>query len=245
MNEGRDQKRSPGGRGLSRVDREEQGDLLADAVTGFHSPPPNGESGEESATDVESKVAAAPDLEDALVPEDESAFELSSESKRREGNADEPPVGSIPESAWEQKMAWAKERAAAGREKEALELYQELVQEDPTSVRALNNLGVLQDEMGDAEGAVATLRAAKAIQPTNQEILGNLGAALGTLGRYRDAEKELRSAFRLDPSNLQVRANLGILLYRRGFMNRPSPNWRSSAGPFPRMPRPSFTWARP
>ena len=89
-------------------------------------------------------------------------------------------------------------------------------QEDPTSVRALNNLGVLLDEMGEPEGAVAQLRAAQKIEPRNQEVLGNLGAALGAMGRYAEAEEELRSAFRLDPSNLQIRANLGILLFRRG-----------------------------
>jgi Flp pilus assembly protein TadD len=113
-------------------------------------------------------------------------------------------------------MAWAKEQAAEGRLGDARGLYRELVEEDPTNVRALNNLGILLDEMGDPEGAVAQLRAAKRIDPHNQEVLGNLSAALGAMGRYADAEEELRLALRLDPSNLEIRANLGLLLFRRG-----------------------------
>lgn len=214
MNDGRDGGKRPGGRGPGRVDREEQGDLLAEAVTGFFSFGRKPKS--QSEFDQEGKAGAAPEVQETVVPENGATLELRSESNPNESDEGDLPPDSIPESAWERKMAWAKERAAAGRQDEAFELYRELVQEDPTNVRALNNLGVLQDEMGDAEGAVATLRAAKKIQPANQEILGNLGAALGTLGRYKDAEKELRNAFRLDPSNLQVRANLGILLYRRG-----------------------------
>ena len=216
MSEESDGGKRPRGRGLSRVDREEQGDLLAEAVTGFFSFGRKAESKEDPDADHEGEGSLVPEAHKPGAVEESDTFQLRSESDRNDGDEEASSVEAIPESAWEQKMAWAKERAAAGRQEEALELYQELVQEDPVNVRALNNLGVLQDEMGDAEGAVATLRAAKKIQPTNQEILGNLGAALGTLGRYKDAEKELRNAFRLDPSNLQVRANLGILLYRRG-----------------------------
>ena len=76
MNEGQDQKRSPEGRGLSRVDREEQGDLLADAVTGFLSPKRNGEAGEDPASIEESKVPVAPESEEAVVPEDEMVGQL-------------------------------------------------------------------------------------------------------------------------------------------------------------------------
>jgi len=179
------------------VSREEQGDLLADAVTGFFTIRPG-----DSDSDEESK-----DGPDPIGREDRSGSEPP-------GTLAESDT--IPESIWEQKMAWAKARARDGRLEEAAELYRELLEEQPDNVRALNNLGVLLDEMGDAEGAVARLRAAKGIEPRNQEVLGNLGAALGALGRYGEAEEELRLAYRIDPSNLQVRANLGILLFRRG-----------------------------
>jgi tetratricopeptide (TPR) repeat protein len=198
---------------VKKVRREEQGDLLANAVSGL--------------------FAQADDEESSRAPEDGSSREraqaseagaLSGESPSMPPSEDAESEGSqvetIPDSPWEQKMAWAKKRAKAGRLEEAEELYRELVEEDPDNVRALNNLGVLLDEMGDSEGAVAHLKAARRIEPTNQEILGNLGAALGSMGKYAEAEEELRTAYRLDPTNHQIRANLGILLFRRGLYDQ-------------------------
>jgi Flp pilus assembly protein TadD len=186
MNDGYESGSGKGPRRSQKVDRAEQGDLLADAVTGLFSQQAS--------------------LEIPEGPEKEAVGET----------APVPEAGPMPDSLWEQKIAWAKERAREGRLEEAEELYRELVEEDPTSVRALNNLGVLLDEMGDHEGAVVQLRAARRIDPQNQEILGNLGAALGAMGRYAEAEEALRVAFRLDPTSLEIRTNRGILLFRRG-----------------------------
>ncbi|MGD2121341.1 MAG: tetratricopeptide repeat protein [Gemmatimonadota bacterium] len=184
-----------------RVSREEQGDLLADAVTGLFS-------------------RVSEDSDPRVVGEELEATGTGSaeQSEDTPHEVEEGPasVETIPDSLWEQKMAWAKARAGDGRLEEAEELYRELVEDQPTNVRALNNLGVLLDEMGDPEQAVKYLRAAKAIEPRNHEVLGNLGAALAALGRYAEAEGELRVAYRADPNNLQIRANLGILLFRRG-----------------------------
>jgi len=208
MNDSNDKGPGKGPRRIQKANREEQGDLLAQAVTGFSFPQADGESpdGAEEETPKEDSPAAEGEVE--------SGAESGAESAPEEDG--DPETGSIPDSPWEQKMAWAKRRAREGRLEEAEELYRELVEENPTSVRALNNLGILLDEMGDPEEAVAQLRAAQRIEPKNQEILGNLGAALGALGRYAEAEEELRTAFRMDPTNLEIRANLGILLFRRG-----------------------------
>lgn len=191
-------------RGGKPADREEQGDLLADAMTGLFSRDESADSPPEAA-------------EGTPIPEGEpekpaSPEEVRSDAGDASGSREEP----IPDSPWEQKMAWAKRRFREGKLKEAEELYRELVREAPDSVRALNNLGVLLDEKGDREEAVIHLRTAKRLDPHNQEVLGNLGVALGAMGRYAEAEQELRHAVRLDPANLEVRANLGILLFRRG-----------------------------
>ena len=177
--------------GKRKVTPEEQGDLLVNAMTGLFSQQP---------------------VEDGSHDREE---ETSGENPERESDSKED-AEPIPDSPWERKMAWAKQRVREGRLEDAAELYRELVEEDPTSVRALNNLGVILDESGDPEGAVTRLQAARRIEPQNQEVLGNLGAALGSLGRFAESEEILRSAFRLDPSNLQIRTNLGILLFRRG-----------------------------
>jgi len=245
--------------------REEQGDLLADAVSGaFRSGDPlpgeEGRVGEpgspEEATGVESipvgaeyatpegGVEAGDGAEEVLLPEDRGAVEaeaggdgvpeVSGENLPLEmvmedalpepapgGDPEpaeevEPRPEPIPLSPWEQKMAWAKERAREGRLGEAEELYRELLHENPDSVRARNNLGIILDEKGDHQGAVAELQVARQLEPKNGEVLGNLGAALGAMGRYPEAEDALRAAHRLDPSNLEIRANLGILFFRKG-----------------------------
>ncbi len=103
-----------------------------------------------------------------------------------------------------------------GRLEEAVQVYRELLSRDPSHLKARNNLGVLQDRMGNHEAALEHFRTALEIEPENPELLGNLGAALGALARFDEAEKVLRRAMRLDPSRVDVRANLGILHFRRG-----------------------------
>jgi Flp pilus assembly protein TadD len=245
--------------------REEQGDLLADAVSGAFrgdeplpeedggagepddleeaapqevTPPGQGEASEveggapelaegrepvpessEGAPAAEAAMEATPPKpagEDLAPPMEDAVSEPAERADPEAAEEGEPAPGPIPLSPWEQKMAWAKERAREGRLADAEELYRELLQEDPDSVRARNNLGILLDERGDHQGAVAELQIARQLEPKNGEVLGNLGAALGAMGRYVEAEDALRAAHRLDPSNLEIRANLGILYFRKG-----------------------------
>lgn len=224
--------------------REEQGDLLADAVSGAFmgdEPEPEVEAGLQGPEGQAGKAEDGPgvsddgDGESGPVPasaRDEEGLpqppaldprlEGDPEPAREEHALPEPARGEdtisepVPLTAWEQKMSWAKERAREGRRAEAEELYRELLQENPDSVRARNNLGILLDENGDHQGAVAELSIARQLNPRNGEVLGNLGAALGAMGRYVEAEEALRAAHRLDPSNHEIRANLGILYFRKG-----------------------------
>lgn len=236
MKDGQERKPGQSSRRIQKVTREEQGDLLADAVTGLF--PQEDERGTLEAPGEESGAfeAPAPEAGAGEAASDERVsgqMEPEGPTPRRSPETEVgpsagslPPVEergvteAIPEAPWERKMAWAKERAREGRLEEAEELYRELVEEDPTNVRALNNLGILLDEMGNAEGAVEQLRTARRIDPQNLEVLGNLGAALAALGKYGEAEEELRHAFRMDPTNLEIRANLGILLFRRGLYHQ-------------------------
>ncbi len=230
------------------IRREEQGDLLADAVTGAFL---GGEPGPEEEEGVAAPEAGGDEPQGASGVREElppvARQEESPPVARQEESPPTPtpapgvegepepradvggrpvPAGEedgevaaetpIPPTPWEQKMAWAKERAREGRKAEAEELYRELLRENPESVRARNNLGILLDEKGDHEGAVAELRIARQLEPRNGEVLGNLGVALGALGRYEEAGEALRAAHRLDPSNPEIRANLGILYFRKG-----------------------------
>lgn len=169
-------------------------------------------SGEEAAEKADGGPAAKAASGGRSGPDSARGEHALPEPARGEDTITEP----IPLTAWEQKMSWAKERAREGRRAEAEELYRELLQENPDSVRARNNLGILLDENGDHQGAVAELSIARQLNPRNGEVLGNLGAALGAMGRYVEAEEALRAAHRLDPSNHEIRANLGILYFRKG-----------------------------
>jgi Flp pilus assembly protein TadD len=192
----------------------EQGDLMADAESAATAQEavegePAGEH-PESASEGEAQDPGA--LPEGEPPE----LEMTMEAEVGAEDDVEEDLLTIPDSAWEQKLAWAKEQARGGRLEEAADLYRELVEEDPVSVRARNNLGILLDEMGNHEEAVELFEGARTLDPENQEILCNLGAALGAMGRFPEAEEVLQQALRLGPADLLVRTNLGILFFRRG-----------------------------
>lgn len=227
--------------------REEQGDLLAEAlgkVMGRGMVPGKarseageggGKSSENPGPEREGEEAVTGKMEEEMIREgkdgpmvetaeaghrgsDRPAENLEPLEAPETSEAVDPPAApeAIPDSPWEQKMAWAKERVREGRLDDALDLYRELVAEEPSSVRALNNLGILLDEMGEHAEAATCLERAQALDPQNLEVAGNLGAALGALGKYQAAEEQLRKVLRREPENVEVRANLGILFYRRG-----------------------------
>lgn len=104
----------------------------------------------------------------------------------------------------------------AGRVGEALAVYRRILDENPGSLKARNNLGVLHDELGQHELALEQFEAAEKLGPDNVEVLVNLGSTLGVVARYEEAEAALRKAVRLEPESVSVRAALGILHFRRG-----------------------------
>jgi len=155
------------------VPREEQGDLLTGAVH-EEAARPTGRPGE--ADPSESSEPEAPTSEPGEPNESgeeaaettrpvEEAVKEGEEESREDPERTEAEVEAsgptIPDSPWEQKLAWAKERVQDGRREDALELYRELVEEDPSSVRALNNLGILLDEMGQHAEAAGLIKDAR------------------------------------------------------------------------------------
>jgi tetratricopeptide (TPR) repeat protein len=116
----------------------------------------------------------------------------------------------------DERLSQARELVREGRVHDAIQLYGEVVADNPQSLKARNNLGVLYDELGQHERALEQFEAARAIDGDNVEVLSNIGSALLGLGRFPDAERELRRAMKLDPQNVEVRAHLGVLHFRRG-----------------------------
>ena len=148
--------------------------------------------------------------EDA-VPSDEGeecvpvSFDMVSEEGRP---LPAPPAG--------EQLGRAKELVRDGRIDEAIALYREILAQNPSNLKARNNLGVLYDELGSLDLALEQFEAAELIEPENVELLNNYGSVLGAMGRYDDAADLLRCAQRLEADNILVRASLGILHFRRG-----------------------------
>ena len=84
--------------------------------------------------------------------------------------------------------------------------------ESATHAQAHVAAGFAKLRQGDAETAVAELRAAFQGKPSNAAIATDLGFALGKLGKTREAEGYLRKAIELDPKRFYAYANLAELL---------------------------------
>jgi tetratricopeptide (TPR) repeat protein len=125
-----------------------------------------------------------------------------------EGPPKPPPAG--------ERLNRARDLAAAGRSQEAMDLYRDILSENPGNVRARNGLGELLEALGQHEQGLEQFDAALKVEPENVDVLVNRGSALGLLGRYEEAESELRRALRLAPEDVGVRAGVGILHFRRG-----------------------------
>jgi tetratricopeptide (TPR) repeat protein len=128
----------------------------------------------------------------------------------------EPAERAQPPAARVEPLARAKALVTEGRIEEAIAVYREIVADDPSSLKARNNLGLLYEGMGQHARALEQLESARAIEPENVAVLSNLAGTLLSLGRFDDAEREIRRAMKLDMESVDVRANLGILYFRRG-----------------------------
>jgi predicted TPR repeat methyltransferase len=106
----------------------------------------------------------------------------------------------------------AKALQQGGLFSQAEDCYRKLLERDPKSVKALNNLGTLfeaQKRMVEAEWAY---RRALAINPNSALVHYNLGHAMHVDGRLDQAESSYRRTIALDPGSFSAYFNLGRLL---------------------------------
>ncbi|HEX6956552.1 MAG TPA: tetratricopeptide repeat protein [Ferrovibrio sp.] len=104
----------------------------------------------------------------------------------------------------------------SGRLAEAQAGYEAVLARNPLQPDALHLLGVLQDQMGRHEAAVALIQKAIVQSPDQAMFHGNLGTALLAANRAAEAEEAYRHAVTLDPDYVEGHYNLGNLLRRRG-----------------------------
>ena len=95
---------------------------------------------------------------------------------------------------------------------QAEECYRQLLERDPRSLKALNNLGVLLEAQKRTIEAESVYRRALEIDPNSADVLYNLAHALHLDGRLHDAEQLYRRAMARDSMSFAATFNLGQLL---------------------------------
>lgn len=86
----------------------------------------------------------------------------------------------------------------------------------PKYFSALNNLGAVHMDMGDAAGAIGWFERAIAAKPNDDLAVANLGTALCLAGRTREAEQKLKLAVELNPSNANAYNSLALVRQESG-----------------------------
>jgi protein O-GlcNAc transferase len=115
----------------------------------------------------------------------------------------------------------------AGRQSEALALFEQALRATPHDCGALFDFGSLALRLGDADRAVTYLRQAIERSGNVPAYHLQLGNAFLALGRLDEAADAVRRSLELAPQNAGAHCNLGCILVRQG----------DSAGAIPHLER--------
>jgi Tfp pilus assembly protein PilF len=102
------------------------------------------------------------------------------------------------------------------KHKVALIELKEIIQIDPTFVKAYNAIGFSYDCLGDYNKAIRFYKLALKIDPNLDYVNNNLGFAYLLNGDYDDAIEAFRKAVVLDERNKRFRNNLGFAFAKKG-----------------------------
>jgi tetratricopeptide (TPR) repeat protein len=95
-------------------------------------------------------------------------------------------------------------------------LWQRVLEVNPRSTFALNNLGNVMNQQGRPAEAAAAFEAALRINPRFAQARNNLGTALFQSGRTEEALRQFEESLRLQPDAPSVLRNIGLALERLG-----------------------------
>lgn len=135
-----------------------------------------------------------------------------------------------------QRFDEAKELHRAGDLESAIALYREVIVEDPSHYRALNNLGACHEELERTAEAEDSFRRALALAPAEAPLHHNLGRLMHLDGRLEEAEQFYRRALELDSALSGAHFNLGRLLQESGRHEDAEPILRAAAAEDPEAP---------
>lgn len=121
-----------------------------------------------------------------------------------------------------------------GRFDEALQDAGRAVALQP-SAAALNGRGVVHDDLGQLEAAVADFRAALRLAPDFVPARNNLGNALHGLGRYREALAEFDAALGARPEYAEALSNRALALQELGRFDEAMAGYDAALAAAPRL----------
>jgi tetratricopeptide (TPR) repeat protein len=95
-------------------------------------------------------------------------------------------------------------------------LWSDTVEKNPESWMAQNNLGIVLQQKGQQDEAIAHFQKALELDPNKYEIQNNLGYSLSMSSRLNDAIPYLEKALEINPNYAGTHYNLGNALLRSG-----------------------------
>jgi tetratricopeptide (TPR) repeat protein len=119
-------------------------------------------------------------------------------------------------SSPEQAMQIALEHHQRGRLAEAEAICREVLKQAPEHALALNLSGILANQAGDRNRAIALLGRAVAAHPGVAEFHHNLGEVYLAAGQWEEAIASARRAVGLNPALTAAHLSLGAALHRSG-----------------------------
>ncbi len=112
--------------------------------------------------------------------------------------------------------------------RDALAMWQDVAEKRPENARAHVNIGVLLEQRGEIDAAIAAYRKALSIDPDYPDAHFNLGVALLRAQRIPEAEAAFRETLRLSPSDPGAHANLAGILAGRGDLEAAAGEYRAA-----------------
>lgn len=106
------------------------------------------------------------------------------------------------------KLALAAEHQKAGRADEAVELYREVLRDNPKNADALRMLGVIAYGRSEIEEAERLFRRAVRAAPDFTNAIIDLGSTLKEQNRFEEAIGWFRKALAIEPENVKARYQL-------------------------------------
>ena len=104
----------------------------------------------------------------------------------------------------------------------ALQLYDEILQVNPTDIHALNYKGLALASLGHYDEAIQWYDKVLNIDPTNVSALNNKGVALYNLGHYDEAIQWYDKVLAIHPNDSDAEYNKSIALLRLNESNERS-----------------------